>query len=258
MTVCPCLADNREVKVTGVVGEWMQTPDMTGQQVEDRALLEAKKNALRQAGVPEKVWSVFGMLETETSSTFMEAYSNVSFITINGNVNVLSQSQEWILKGEGDMKMPFRKVTIDASVRVNDDIDEDPAFAVSVSGISPVYNDSTQLHSTFQVFGSDYFLKVFYFNDKEAMMVYPHPSSPESYRLQYQRDEIYDFPVKGAKVTMTKSDQSVDVEHGLMIYVATKNNRPYVGGNDPESILQWIFGIPADERAFKLIPVKII
>ena len=57
-------------------------------EAEERALLEAKKDALSRAGIMENVWSVMGSISTSDGENFAEAYSSVSTLAINGLVNV--------------------------------------------------------------------------------------------------------------------------------------------------------------------------
>lgn len=46
-----------------------------------------------------------------------------------------------------------------------------------------------------------------------------------------------------------KSDPKADVERVNIIMVATKKEYFYNGDNDYQSILTWIYNIPADQRA---------
>lgn len=49
----------KPVKVKGAQGRWQVSEEITLKQAEERAFMEAKKEALRKAGVMENVWSVF-------------------------------------------------------------------------------------------------------------------------------------------------------------------------------------------------------
>ena len=62
LTVCALHADETTVKVRKAVGRWEVSGDLSMAEAEERALNEAKKDALSKAGVMENVWSVFGQV----------------------------------------------------------------------------------------------------------------------------------------------------------------------------------------------------
>ena len=47
---------------------------------------------------------------------------------------------------------------------------------------------------------------------------------------------------------MAKSDPDVETEFINIIVLATKKNYPYLGEMDFQSILSWIYNLPADQR----------
>ena len=82
------------VRVRKAVGRWEVSDDITPKQAEEKALNEAKKEALRMAGVMENVWSVFGQVTADNGTEFTEAYSSVSMLAISGMVNVTDKKVE--------------------------------------------------------------------------------------------------------------------------------------------------------------------
>lgn len=80
------------VKVKNVEGMWEVSGTLTLEAAEERAFLEAKKEALRQAGIMENVWSVFGQITQENGSEFQEVYSQVSAIAIGGLINATKKN----------------------------------------------------------------------------------------------------------------------------------------------------------------------
>ena len=50
------------------------------------------------------------------------------------------------------------------------------------------------------------------------------------------------------ELVMAKSDPKVDTEFVNIIILATKKNYPYLGEMDFQSIISWIYQIPADQR----------
>ena len=82
------------VTVRNATGRWEVSGDITMAEAEERAMNEARKDALRKAGVMEKVWSVFGQVMTRSGSRFEEAFSSVSVLALNGMVNVTDKTVE--------------------------------------------------------------------------------------------------------------------------------------------------------------------
>lgn len=229
-------------KVRGAYGEWSMSPDMTGDEIMERARHEAKEDALRKAGVGENVWSIFGMLTSSTSSTFMEAYSEMTVMSIEGKVKVIDTDCEWILR-DGN---PIYTVMMDAEIIV-DNTEEDRTFAMKSYGIKDTYLNGEKCHCTFTIDGSDAYLKVFFFNEEMAGLIYP--TNPEDKMRLYECGQSYRFPAKGA-LQMGKNGSGA--ENIVLLFVATKKNYPYLGEDDATSILQWVYSIPADERALEM------
>ena len=234
---------NEVVRVRKAVGRWEVSDDITPKQAEEKALNEAKKEALRMAGVMENVWSVFGQVTADNGTEFTEAYSSVSMLANSGMVNVTEKTVEdfW---DEG-LKRNFKVVTIDALV-TKDETQEDKAYAIDVKGIEPIYKQMEVLECSIKVYGSDSYLKIFWFGDAGADLIYPNDYDPS---IVFKVGETYKFPVSGAyDLSMEKSDPKQDVERINIIVVATKQEYLYKGDNDYQSIMTWIYNIPADQR----------
>lgn len=246
LTVFNTLNANETVRVKGAVGRWEVSNDITPKQAEERALFEAKKEALRKAGVMENVWSVFGQVTSENGSEFVEAYSSVSTLAINGMVNVIDMAieDEW----DPGLKRGFKVVTIDAYVR-KDDTTEDKSFQIQVEGIEPIYKDGEFLKFTVKTHGADSYLKVFWFGEDGAAIVYPTDNDGNGDRL-FEAGKKYEFPLPHPDFyMMSKSDPDADFEKVNIIITATKKDYLYnMENTDYQSIIQWIYNIPADQR----------
>ena len=112
---------NDVVRVRKAEGRWEVSGDISAVQAEERALMEAKKEALRKAGVMESVWSVMGQVTSSDGISFSEAYSSVSTFSINGLVNVIDKKVEDVW--DPNLKRLFKVVTIEANV-TKDDVKE--------------------------------------------------------------------------------------------------------------------------------------
>ena len=81
-TIAAPLHAQNSVKVKGAQGRWQVSEEITLKEAEERAFMEAKKEALRKAGVMENVWSVFGQISQESGTEFHEAYSQMNVLAI--------------------------------------------------------------------------------------------------------------------------------------------------------------------------------
>lgn len=243
LLACSLYADNDMVRVRKAVGRWEVSGDISVVEAEERALMEAKKEALRKAGIMETVWSVMGQVSTSNGDKFSEAYSNVSTLAINGLVNILDKKVEEVW--DPNMKRMFKVVTIDANV-IKTDVEEDPTYKLEVEGIDPVYKEGDLFECSFKVHGSNSHVKIFWFTNDEADLIYPNDFEGDQVFTARTR---YHVPVTDEiELVMAKNHPETDVEFINIIILATKKNYPYVGHMDFQSILSWIYGIPADQR----------
>ena len=234
---------NDVVHVRKAEGRWEISGDVSAVQAEERALMEAKKEALRKAGVMESVWSVMGQVTSSDGVNFSEAYSSVSAFSINGLVHVVDKKVEdyW----DPDMKRLFKVVTIEARV-TKDDVKEDLTYKLDVQGVETVYRENDIFKCSFKVYGADSYVKVFWFTNEEADLLYPNDYEGDQL---FKVGEQYTVPVTDdIELVMAKSHPEVDNEFINFVIVATKKNYPYLGKMDMMSILSWIYSIPADQR----------
>ncbi|MBQ8224043.1 MAG: DUF4384 domain-containing protein [Bacteroides sp.] len=230
------------VKVKDAVGRWQVGGNVTTIEAEERALMEAKKEALRKAGVVENVWSVFGQITEEHGSEFHEAYSQTSGIAIGGMLLVTKKEVKpvWDQRTETITV----QVTIDAEVKKDDE--EDKTYAMEVTGIKTLYEKASELSFKLKVFGADSYLKFFWFDNEGGKIIFPNDYEP-SFLLK--AGKTYNFPIipddGRVPVSYLTADKSERIN--LMI-VATKENIPFVGEVTYENLLKWIYSIPNSKR----------
>lgn len=233
------------VKVRKAVGRWEVSDDITPKQAEERALNEAKKEALRMAGVMENVWSVFGQVTSDSGNEFSEAYSSVSMLAISGMVNVTDKEVE--TEYDPVLKRSFKVVTINANV-TKDETQEDKTYMLNIEGIEPVYKDGDVFDFSINIHGSDSYLKFFWFGEDGADLIYPSDKKGNQNQL-FKAGQTYKYPLQEYhELKMQKANPAKDVEKVNIIIVATKKDYPYTGGYDFQSILTWIYSLPADQR----------
>lgn len=240
MVAPPIAAQQKEVKVKGVQGRWQVSDNITLKEAEERALMEAQKEALRQAGVMENVWSVFGQITTESGSEFSEIYSQMNVLAIGGMMNITNKKVEetWDI----NLKSLYKVVTIDATIKKGENPDR--SYALELNGVSPVYKEGDTFNGTLRVYGTDSYLKIFWFDSEGGEIIYPNAYEPDKlltagklYQIPFSQSVDYRMEKKGA------NKETVNV-----MLVATKEQIPFTEKVSYESVLKWIYSIPADQR----------
>ena len=114
-----------------------------------------------------------------------------------------------------------------------------------VSGIEPVYKVNDFFKCTFKIYGQDSYVKIFWFTNDEAAMIYPNDY--EGNRL-FEAGKTFSVPVTESIDLVMEKSKDVPTEFVNVIILATKRDYPYLGSMDFQSIMSWIYKIPADQR----------
>lgn len=249
LIVAPLHAQNT-VRVKEVQGRWQVSDNITLKEAEERAYMEAKKEALRRAGVMENVWSVFGQISQESGTEFQEAYSQMNVLAIGGMVNITKEKVEdfWDI----NTNSLYKVVTIDAVVQKEEKVDK--AYALEVKGISTLYKEGDVFTCTLKVHGTDSYLKFFWFDSNGGALLYPN-CYEESSLLKVGKE--YKIPFSNA-VDYRMEKDGKESEKINMMMVATKENIPFTGDVTYQSVLKWVYSIPNDKRCafYDMILIK--
>ena len=198
-TIAAPLHAQNSVKVKGAQGRWQVSEEITLKEAEERAFMEAKKEALRKAGVMENVWSVFGQISQESGTEFHEAYSQMNVLAIGGMVNVTNKKVEEVW--DTNTRSLYKVVTIDAVVQKEEKVDK--SYALEVKGVANLYKEGDVFTCTLKVHGTDSYLKFFWFDStgKESekinmMMVATKENIPFTDEVTYQNvlKWVYSIP----------------------------------------------------------------
>ncbi|MEG0580213.1 MAG: hypothetical protein RR490_09890, partial [Niameybacter sp.] len=237
LIAAPLHAQNT-VRVKEVQGRWQVSDNITLKEAEERAYMEAKKEALRRAGVMENVWSVFGQISQESGTEFQEAYSQMNVLAIGGMVNITKEKVEdfWDVNANSLYKV----VTIDAVVQKEEKVDK--AYVLEVKGISTLYKEGDVFTCTLKVHGTDSYLKFFWFDSNGGALLYPNSYEENSL---LKTDKEYKIPFSNA-VDYRMEKDGKESEKINMMMVATKENIPFTGDVTYQSVLKWVYSIPND------------
>ncbi|MDR1005062.1 MAG: DUF4384 domain-containing protein [Prevotellaceae bacterium] len=249
LTILTCLAialiamplhAQKEVKVKDVQGRWQVSDDITLKVAEERAFMEAKKEALSKAGIMENVWSVFGQISQESGTEFQEAYSQMNVLAIGGMLNVTKKKVEEVW--DTDTRSLYKVVTIDATVKTEQLVDK--AYALDVKGISTLYKEGDVFTCKLKVHGTDSYLKFFWFDSNGGALFYPNNYEPNTL---LKAEQEYSIPFSNAVDYRLEKSGKESEKINLML-VATKDNIPFTGDVTYQSVLSWVYAIPNDRR----------
>ena len=242
ITLCDINAAPDSKRVRNVVGRCEITRHITLEQAERKALEDAKTNAMREAGVPERLWSVTGLINEDDGSEFSQVLSRMTTLAVDGfiTINDVEYGEE-VING-----IRYATATIDAEVRRGGDID--PTFVLDINGLNGIYEDGSNMTFDLRIYGHDAYIKVFWFDETGGTLIFP--SQFENNKL-FDKDIDYHFPTNPMiDYELYRNDPDSKFETINLIAVATKRDIPFIEDKITfETVLKWIYAIPASERA---------
>lgn len=244
-------AQQKPVKVKGAMGRWQVSEEITLKDAEERAFMEAKKEALQKAGVMENVWSVFGQITQENGQEFHEAYSQMNVLAIGGMVNITNKKVEEIW--DPATKSLYKVVTIDAEVQKDNKVDK--TYAIDVKGVETLYREGDVFTCKLTVHGTDSYLKFFWFDSTGGAVLYPNSYEPD---VILKAGKEYAIPFSNAVDYRMEKQKGKDNEKINIMMVATKENIPFTDAVTYQNVLKWVYSIPSDQRCafYNMVLIK--
>ncbi len=246
----------KKIKVTAE-GEFISR-DLTIEQTKEKAIDDAKRNALINAGVSEAIQVSDFLYQFEDNEKFREIFQGFTSTETGGEVlveEILSKSVD--IDEDGNM---IARVEIMATVYKHKS-KKDPAFDFSIEGIDEFYDNNAFMKFAF-IPARHGFLKIFNVNEYDASVLYPY-SDPENNILNeptdilFEKDQEYIFPVsklfdeRGYETVIARADE--DTEYNLLIFVFTKYDKSFREQPSVKTIMNWIYDIPMEDRAVQQI-----
>lgn len=234
-------AGDRTHRVRDIVGRCEISRHITQEEAEQKALQAAKTEALRSAGIPERLWTVTGLISEDDGSGFNQVLSRMTTLQMDGLVSV--RRVEYSEETENGRR--YAVATIDADVRSGKE--PDPTFILDIDGVDGIYSEGSALGFKATIYGHDAYLHIFWFDRNGGSVIFP--SSYEKKRI-FIKENGYVFPLDDRiQYLMERIDRTREFETINLIAVATKRDIPFLEDEITfESVLEWIFNIPADER----------
>ena len=190
-TIAAPLHAQNSVKVKGAQGRWQVSEEITLKEAEERAFMEAKKEALRKAGVMGNVWSVFGQISRGERHRVSRGIFTDERTCDWGMVNVTNKKVEEVW--DTNTRSLYKVVTIDAVVQKEEKVDK--SYALEVKGVANLYKEGDVFTCTLKVHGTDSYLKFFWFDSTGGALLYPNTYEPNTL---LQAEKEYSIPFSNA------------------------------------------------------------
>ncbi len=240
----------KKIKVTAK-GSY-EALDLTIDEVKQKAVEEAKHNAMVKAGIPQNVKVSDFLYTFEDNEQFRDVFQ--SFVSTETGADIIVEDVRELKRDINEFGNIFVEVEIDAVV-IKHKKTKDPAFDFKVSGIRDVYYENDPLEFTFTP-SRDGYLKIFNVSGSNAFVLYPYddPEAPllrdDSERL-FLKNQTVAFPVNDRMegYYFSIDDKNSRQENNLLIFVFTREDYPFLEEVTIENIMRWIFDIPPDRRA---------
>jgi hypothetical protein len=239
----------RETKtVQNVHGQWVISNDITPVQARERALDQAKAEALRLAGVPEYVAESNLSYKTEQNLDLKDIHESLTSIDVSGEISSFKVIREEKQKNEFGNLM--YDVWIDATVVLHTS-SRDPGFTMNVTGIRDSYRSPEEL--VFDILPSKPgFLNIFIISDRESTHLFPNRIEK---REKFEGGKSYTFPRSRALDYEVSSQSGMEVNYVVLLY--TKMEVPFMQEETPENILRFIANIDPSQKCLKTYSILI-
>lgn len=231
-------------QVSEVKGTAYISGDVSPNQAKVQALNDAKINALKAAGIGERISSYQLLFSSQQKNDYSQFFSSATQSEIQGAI------QTYQVKGERTYcKSEYEivcEVIVDATV-VAYDTKPDITFDAYIEGVKSVYNNDEKLVFTTRATQTCY-LTIFNITDKEAFVLYPNMYEKP---IRLNAMDVVRYPT--TRIDYTLHTDMKQLETNRLIFVFTKTQIPYVRMDKNqvttnENIFSWIYSIMPDQR----------
>ncbi|PLX06842.1 MAG: hypothetical protein C0596_14180 [Marinilabiliales bacterium] len=233
--------DITEIKIKGVHGTARGDESSSLESVKQKAINNAKIEALRKAGIEEDITSYQSLFRSETETSYEELYTSDILNNINGVIKDVEVVYENMAINEHGFIEVW--VIIDATV-IKYETKKDICFDAWVNGINKFYKTGDKLNFSIKP-SLDSYMKVFVISETESFLLFPNSYEPS---IRLNQHTCYFFPYKKVDYIL---DTDEHLETHRIIIVLTKEDIPFTGEASYEDITKWIFSIPRDQYILK-------
>jgi len=265
MLVCAfsALSAQREhTRTVSATGSYVANQNETPAYGRAQALLEAKKQALREAGATEDISSTAIIVTGGSGADFREIATELSRIELEGRVRVKEQTDlPPVFTNDGLVKYA---TTIRAEV-VLQETEEDLSFRFKTDGLKGTYRSGETMAFTVTP-SADCYLRVFLLgkHPNSNAQIYPIEGVFKDVRLiagetvafpPADRRFLYDQPFD---YTLEMESEKDDLEQDVLLIVALKKPYPFTEMVSYENVIRWLSKIKRNEKCVLWQGVNII
>ncbi|MGE0076659.1 MAG: DUF4384 domain-containing protein [Bacteroidales bacterium] len=235
--------------ITGAKGRQVIVGNINEDEAKNRALAEAKLNALKMAGVSEHIQSYDFLFKSEIGTKFDEVFMTDMQSEIRGAVKNYTMKVD---KGIDEFKNFYVEVSIDAEIILYQ-TSPDPAFKVKIEGIEQGYKNGDKLKYSVNP-TIDCYLNIFNLYENNASVIFPNEFEKSTF---FKANEKITFPQSVLLDGYVLEKSSNEPEKNKLLFVFTKEKIPYnnytisADGDQIttfEDISSWLFSIAPDKR----------
>ena len=237
------------IEVTVVGGS-----DLSPEMLKEKAIKEAKLNALHQAGLEEHISVYENYYISETKGNFEELFTSDIISDIRGGVkefNVKSAIPRFLEEGMGMELTLTAEATV---VKFNEE--RDITFDYILEGLRLFYRDGEDFMFTIRSSKPAY-VRVFLLSTSEenvADILFPNSYEPD---VALHPDSTTTFPIDTVRYHYPMSTTIKEDPH-KMIVVLLKQKIPFLHDFTFEDIARWIVEIPPSQRVVKTFAFTIV
>lgn len=249
---------SQEIIIKNAKGSCIITGNITFEQAKEKALNNAKLDALNKAGIETTVSSDVFYFETTSKDSLQDQLS--SRIILNTKGNIINYSVKKEMNGINDLKNHFIEFIIDATV-MKYETEYDPTFTAKIEGFDTIYKNGEPINFSIEPYQNMY-LKIFYIGDDESSLLFPIEDVHDNVKLT--KDKKYFSPFSN-QLEYYEAFSEEKVSIGRIIIVLLKNDIPFyynidvtsLNSDKKDEILNWIYKIEPNERNVFYFPFVI-
>ena len=245
-------AQRETIREVNVTGSYAADENEAPADAYANALFDAKKEALKAAGVYENISSTAIIEIGGSGENFREINSELARIELEGRVLVKKKEQS-MQQYNGLYKYI---VTILADVKVEES-EEDLKFDFMMEGLRNTYLEGENVSFTITP-TADCYLRIFYFDPNSNEQLYPiekvykdihfEANVPVSFPLPHDIRYLYDRLSIAQDYTMRLTDKNNDFEQGVLLVIALKDDLPFNKEVTYENVMNWLFRIKRSQK----------
>ncbi len=258
----PLSAQREQTHTVTATGSYVAGKYETQAEGQAKALFEAKKQALREAGATEDISSTAIIVLGGAGSDFREISSELGRIELEGRVRVKEQTDaQPQFTNDGLIKY---STTIRAEVLV-EETDEDMNFQFKLEGIKNTYLNKERMTFAFTP-TADCYLRIFFFGKTPANCAQIFPIDGIFKDVQLKAGVSVQFPPetklflydKPFEYTMGIDNERENLEQGVLLIVALKKPYPFIDDVNYENVISWLSRIKRNEKRVQWYGVNIV